>query len=231
MKRIKFKGWVLPSLYAFLFIGVFLVTIGVSNLFIDKDKDKEKSSQDNVNYVTETVVDEEQPVVKQETKILKPFNSDKVSIGKYYYDYKGAEDNQEKSLTYHDNTYMQNSGVDYKSDEVFDVISVLDGTVTDLKKDDLLGNCIEIKHNNNYTTIYQSLSEVNVNKGDTVVAGQLIGKSGTNTLDKEEGNHLHFEMYINGEIVNPLDYVDKEISTTPTISTEENSNNQNQVED
>ena len=193
MKRLKFKGWVLPSLYAFLFIGAFLVTVGVSNLFMEKDK--KDTPKDNINYVTETVVDEEQPVVKQETKILKPFNSDKVSVSKYYYDYKGTEDNQENSLTYHDNTYMQNSGIDYKSDEVFDVISVLDGTVTDVKKDDLLG------------------------------------KSGTNTLDKEEGNHLHFEMYINGQIVNPLDYVDKEINTNQTMSTEENNNNQSQTED
>lgn len=219
MKKVKLKGWVLPSLYAFLFIGAFLVTLGVSNLFADKTSEPEK--EDNINYVTETVVEEEQPVVKQETKVLKPFNSDKVNIAKYYYDYKGPEDSQEKSLTYHDNTYMPNSGIDYTSDETFDVVSVLDGTVMDVKKDDLLGNCIEIKHNNNYMTIYQSLSEVNVNKGDAVIAGQLIGKSGVNTLDKEIGNHLHFEMYINGAVVNPLDYVDKEINTNPTMSTEE----------
>lgn len=229
MKRIKFKGWVLPSLYAFLFVGAFLVTIGVSNLFMDKEDTT--VPEENPNYVTETVIDEEQPVVKQEIKILKPFNSDKVSIGKYYYDYKGTEDNQEKSLTYHDNTYMQNSGVDYTSDEVFDVVSVLDGTVTDVKQDNLLGNCIEIKHNNDYMTVYQSLSEVNVNKGDSVVAGQLIGKSGNNTLDKEEGNHLHFEMYIKGQIVNPLDYLEKEINTNQTISTEDENNNQNKLED
>ncbi|MBP3800395.1 MAG: M23 family metallopeptidase [Bacilli bacterium] len=228
MKKVKFKGWVLPSLYAFLFVGAFLVTLGVSNLFMEKTEEPEVEQQPE-NYVTETIVEEQQPVVKQETKILKPFNSDKVEVGKYYYDYKGSEDNQEKSLTYHDNTYMQNSGVDYKADEVFEVVSVLDGTVSDVKKDELLGNCVEIKHNNNYTTVYQSLSEVNVNKGDNVVAGQLIGKSGSNTLDQEEGNHLHFEMYINGQVVNPLDYVDKEINTTPTMSSEENNNNQ--VED
>ncbi len=228
MKKLRFKGWVLPSLYAFLFVGAFLVTLGVSNLFMEKTEEPSESESPE-NYVTETVVEDEQPVVKQETKILKPFNSDKVTISKYYYDYKGTEDNQEKALTYHDNTYMQNSGVDYKSDETFDVVSVLNGTVSDIKKDELLGNCIEIKHDNNYTTVYQSLSEVNVKKGDTVVSGQLIGKSGTNTLDKDEGNHLHFEMYINGQIVNPLDYVDKEINTSQTMSTEENSNKQ--VED
>lgn len=229
MKRFKFKGWVLPSLYAFLFVGAFLLTLGVSNLFMEKTEEPDIQEQPE-NYVTETVVEEQQPVIQQVTTVLKPFNSDKVTVGKYYYDYKGTEDNQEKSLTYHDNTYMQNSGVDYKSDETFEVVSVLDGTVSDVKNDDLLGNCVEIKHNNNYTTVYQSLSEVNVKKGDNVVRGQLIGKSGTNTLDKEEGNHLHFEMYINGQIVNPLDYVDKEFNNTPTMSEEQNNSNK-QLED
>ena len=67
MKKVKFKGWVLPSLYAFLFVGAFLVTLGVSNLFMEKTEEPEV---------------EQQPVVKQETKILKPFNSDKVEVGK-----------------------------------------------------------------------------------------------------------------------------------------------------
>ena len=206
MKRIKFKGWVLPSLYAFLFVGAFLVTLGVSNLFMEKTE--EPDQPENVNYVTDTVVDQEEPVVKQETKILKPYNSDKVNIGKYYYDYKGTEDNQEKSLTYHDNTYMQNSGIDYTSTEVFDVVSVLDGTVMDVKKDDLVGNCVEIKHDNNYTTVYQSLSEVNVKIDDTVLRGQVIGKSGTCNLYNKDYN-LHFELAYQGKNINPEENYNK----------------------
>ena len=95
--------------------------------------------------------------------------------------------------------------------DTFDVVSVLDGTVTDVKQDDILGNVVEIKNGNDYVTTYQSLSEVAVKKGDSVTQGQVIGKSGTNKLDKDMGNHLHFELYTNGQIVDPNLYIDKEL--------------------
>ena len=115
-------------------------------------------------------------------------------------------------IIYHDDTYMQNSGVDFISTNTFDIISVLDGTVSDVKEDETLGKIVEIKHNNDYISIYQSLSEVSVKKGDTVKQGQVIGKSGTNELDKEIGNHLHFEFYVNGQIVDPTLYLNKELT-------------------
>ena len=93
----------------------------------------------------------------------------------------------------------------------FDVIAILDGTVTDIKDDDTLGKCIEIKHDNNLISTYQSLSEIKVKKGDIITQGQVLGTSGENELDKELGNHLHFEMYENGGNVNPNNYLNKEI--------------------
>ena len=92
-------------------------------------------------------------------------------------------------------------------------MTVLNGTVTKVTEDDLLGKTVEVKHDNDYITVYQSLSEVSVKKGDVVTQGQIIGKSGTNEIDKDLGNHLHFEMYLNGAIVNPADYIDKDINS------------------
>lgn len=209
MKIKRLKGWVLPSLYGCFFIGVFLVTLGVSNVLMDKRENS--NDKEDITYVSESIIDDDIQVVDQVETVLKPYISDKVKVSKYYYDYKADEETQEKSLIYHDNTYMQNSGIDYTSEEQFDVISILNGTVTNVKDDELLGKCVEIKHDNNYTSVYQSLSEVNVKKGDTVMKGQLIGKSGENTLDKDMGNHLHFELYIKGQVVDPLQYVDKEL--------------------
>ena len=49
-------------------------------------------------------------------------------------------------------------------------------------------------------------------KDDYINQGQVIGKSGTNELDKEIGNHLHLEIYENGNSVNPENYLNKEIN-------------------
>ena len=61
-------------------------------------------------------------------------------------------------------------------------------------------------------SVYQSLSEVSVKKDDTVTQGQIIGKSGTNTLDSNLGNHLHFEIYYQGQVMDPEAIYDKKMS-------------------
>ncbi len=208
-RKLRLKPYVLPSLYVCLFIFTFYVTLLVSNSLTKKSTNK---NTENMDYVSETIIDEEKPVIKETKKIIKPYTNEKVSIGKYFYNQTDEDKKQENSITYHDNTYMQNSGVDYILEESFDVVSILDGTVTSVTSDDVLGKIVEIKHDNDYISVYQSLSTVDVKKGDTVTQGQTIGKSGTNEMDKDMGNHLHFELYIKAKAVDPSLYIDKEIT-------------------
>ena len=107
---------------------------------------------------------------------------------------------------------MQNAGVSYVLKATFDVVSVLDGTVIDVKEDEVLGKTITIKHDDKLTSTYQSLSEVNVKKDDEVTQGQVIGKSGTNKLEKDLGNHLYFELTVDSTSVNPEEYYDKKVN-------------------
>lgn len=209
MKRRKLKPYVLPTIMTLAIVSVMFGTaILRSNL------QKDTSEDELTSYVTSTVLEEEQPVIKESTMMINPYTDTTVSIGKNYYDYKADAETQEKSIVYHDNTYMQNSGTDFVGEKVFDVVAVLDGSVTDVKEDETLGKVVEIKHENGYISIYQSLSEVSVKKGDMVTQGQVIGKSGTNELDKDMGNHLHFELYVNGTVVNPTLYLNKELQTS-----------------
>jgi stage II sporulation protein Q len=150
-------------------------------------------------------------VINTTKKIINPYTDQSVTIGKNYYNYKAEAEDQEKSIIYHENTYIQNSGVDFIYDKTFDVVAVLDGEVTNIKEDEVLGKIVEISHDNKYVSIYQSLSEINVKKGDIVSQGQILGKSGKNELDKELGNHLHFEMYVGGQTVDPLLYLNKDV--------------------
>ncbi|MEN2766809.1 M23 family metallopeptidase [Ornithinibacillus xuwenensis] len=67
------------------------------------------------------------------------------------------------------------------------------------------GNKIEINHNNGMKTIYAHLSSINVSVGQTVQQGQQIGIMGS--TGNSTGIHLHFEVYKNGQLQNPLDYL------------------------
>lgn len=212
MKKRKLKAFVLPSLLMIAITGVIFGTAVLGNSL----KGTNDTTNPPLSYVTNTILEQEVAVISQAKTIINPYTDQSVTIGKTYYDYKGAKENQEKSIIYHDNTYMQNSGTDFVSEKVFDVVAILDGSVTDVKVDDTIGKIVEIKHDNGYVSVYQSLSEVSVKKGDVVTQGQVIGKSGTNELDKEIGNHLHLELYLNGQVVDPVLYLNKEISDSKT---------------
>ena len=64
------------------------------------------------------------------------------------------------------------------------------------------GNVIIINHGNNIQTFYAHLDKTLVKKGQDVKAGDVIGKMGSTGLST--GPHLHFEIRINGEHVDPL---------------------------
>ena len=204
MKKLKVKKSVVPI--ALIAVGIFTM---MTALVISKDTSLKPSN--NMTYVSNTILSQDLAVINTTKKMIYPYTDLSTSIGKTYYDYKGEASEQEKSIIYHENTYIQNSGLDFINNQTFDVVAVLEGTVTNVKEDKLLGKIVEINHNNEYISIYQSLSEINVKKDDKVYQGQSIGKSGINTLDKELGNHLHFELYVGGQVVDPILYLDKEI--------------------
>lgn len=188
-------------------IVAILVLIPVLTVIIFSKESMKKTN----DLVTTDTISDTVPVINETKKMINPYTDTSVTISKSYYDYKGEATEQEKSITVYENTYIQNTGIDYVSTNTFDVISVLDGTVVTVKEDELLGKVIEVKHDNGLITSYQSLSEITVQKNDKIKQGQVIGKSGTNELDKEIGNHLHFEIYENGSSVNPLNYLNKEV--------------------
>lgn len=210
----RLKSLVVPSMYAvsllfFVFSMYFVQKMLSSALLKEKNIFNEETE-----YVDNEIIENNEylPVVGVIETIIKPFTSSSVYISKSYYDYMGDASNQQNSIIYYENTYMQNSGIDYSSDNAFDVVSILEGTVIDVKKDNIMGTIVEIRHTNELISVYQSLGEVNVKIDDKVVQGQIIGKSGKSNLNLHKDNNLHFELYYMGEIVNPEDYYDKSLT-------------------
>ena len=199
MKKRKLKAFVLPSLYVIV-MGVLFISIAFLGATLEEDT---KFGQMAVSAIKDITV----PVVgTNEATITKPFSSDKVVVSKSYYDMHDEETKQQQSLVYYENTYLQNSGVLYSSDEVFEVLSVMEGTVTKVSQDDILGNVVEISHNNNLKTVYYSLNNVTVKENEQVSGSTVIGESGDNSLENEKENCLLFEVYYNGEALDPEEF-------------------------
>lgn len=207
MIKRKLKSFVVPAIYSVaIVISIFSMYL-VKNIFT-KNMD---SNKNEVKYVDNEItgVDTVIPVISTSTSIIKPYTNNNVKIVNNFYNYQGDAESQQNSILYYENTYMQNSGVDYAMDSEFDVVSILDGTVIKVEENDILGVIVEIRHTNDLISIYQSLKDVSVKVDDKVVQGQIIAKSGTSNINTSLTNHLHFELYHKGMVVNPEDYYNK----------------------
>lgn len=147
------------------------------------------------------------PVTNTSIKLMKPFSDAEVKIGVDFYD--DNAENQEKSIIIADRTYLQNIGVLYTSDNEYDVLCILDGNVTEVGKNDIIGNYVKITHSNDIESLYQIVDNIEVKKGDYVKSGEKIGTSSTSTISP--GNLLLFELLIDGKNVNPESYYNKTI--------------------
>lgn len=79
------------------------------------------------------------------------------------------------------------------------------GKVVSAGYDGGYGNKIVIDHQNGLRTVYAHLASISVSVGQTVSQGSAIGIMGT--TGDSTGIHLHFEVYKNGALQNPLNYV------------------------
>lgn len=193
------------AVYAIYSIGIIALIGTIYLIETSIAKDSFKENDDNYGYVSKTIFDETVPVMNEANgvQLIRPYTDEKVKIVKNYYDYKGEEETQKNSIFFHEDTYMQSTGVSYGGVDDFDAVAVLDGTVTSVREDELLGTIVEIKHNNNLTSVYQSLKDVSVKKDDKVSQGQPIAKAGTSNIDTSLKNHVYFELIQDGKVINP----------------------------
>ena len=205
MKR---KSYIMPTIYLLI-----LFTITAGAYFTKEYYTKEELDEyGNITFVSNSIFSRSIPIINIPDLIHNPYEVEDITIARYYYNESDDIERKEKSIVYYDSTYMQNTGVDYIYPEVFDVLTVYDGTVVDVEDDELLGKTVKIRHNSEIISVYQGLGNIEVNKGDLLFQGQKIGVSGTNKINKDLGNHLHFEIYKNGLTVDPLSCIDKKIS-------------------
>lgn len=99
-------------------------------------------------------------------------------------------------------------GVDIAANYGDCVISSLPGTVTDAGFDSNLGNYVKVKHSENMETVYGHMSEILVKKDEVVDSNTRIGSAGA--TGAATGPHVHLEVRIDGQCVDPEIYLPKE---------------------
>lgn len=195
----KYSKYLLPTLY----VGVVIFMVTVVSLVISGIKSYALNKND-YKYTLEDMFSDIEPVMKEENDlIVRPYIAENVKIGKYFYDYETDEKKQQESLILFENTYLQNTGVDYISEEIFDITSILDGEIIGIEENEVYGKIITIKHNDNLITTYGNVKDVLVNVGYKVSKGEIIARSNKSKIDTTIPSLLHFEVEYKGELIDP----------------------------
>jgi murein DD-endopeptidase MepM/ murein hydrolase activator NlpD len=111
------------------------------------------------------------------------------------YVYKGKEVDQQVHL-----------GFDLAVTSRVPIVAANAGTVLNASWLGIYGNCVIVDHGMGVQSLYGHLSSFDVKVGDTVTKGQTVGRSGMTGL--AGGDHLHFTMLVNGQMVNPVEWWD-----------------------
>ena len=96
-------------------------------------------------------------------------------------------------------------GLDIAADEGTKILSFADGVVRESGTNSSYGNYIIVDHADGISTLYAHCSKVTAKQGDKVKAGDKIAEVGATGI--ATGNHLHFEVWRDGKILDPSHYV------------------------
>ncbi len=196
MKKMKLRKYVLPTIYVLIILVTFL-SVSLINNHLLKNVTNYNYSKSIMKDVTENVLSEILP-----DKFERPYLSENVKLLSGFYSKDYDDESQKNSLIVYQNTYMPSSGTFYASQDEFDVVSVYDGKVKSIKKDEMLGDTVEVQHSDNLTTIYYSLKDVTVRENDDIKKDTIIGKATSNNLVTDK-NVLFIEVYLKGKQIDP----------------------------
>ncbi len=102
------------------------------------------------------------------------------------------------------------SGMDFSAHPGTDVYVTGDGTILRAGWETGYGNTIIVDHGFGYRTWYAHLQDMKARVGQKVVRGEVIGTVGS--TGKSTGPHLHYEVHVKGQVVNPVNYYFMDLS-------------------
>lgn len=156
------------------------------------------------NKDTDTIVSEESVSVglfgnRNDIKLMMPVD------GEIMKEFSGNKPVKSKTL----GDWRIHSGIDIKADKRTEVKASADGKIVYAGRDGLTGHTISIDHGNGIiSTVYNLETSESVSEGQTVKSGDVIGLVGASApIEIADDSHIHFEVKIDNEYVNPKDYI------------------------
>ncbi|TQS72180.1 M23 family metallopeptidase [Ornithinibacillus gellani] len=230
--QITRKKWFFPTLY--LAVAAILLTVVVWYQNVDKQiSDTTQQPDTEASDLPNSFGDDVQAVMDQQETIKMPIRDlEQAEIVTKFYDYNADKKDKELALVLYNNRYYQSTGIDIAASDgsAFEVLASLSGTVAEVKEDPVLGMVVHLEHENDVTTYYASLGDVQVKAGDKVKQGETIAKAGKNLFGKDLGNYLHFELRKDGKTVNPETFFNQPVSKLDAVQADEASQEQESQE-
>ncbi len=118
--------------------------------------------------------------------------------------------------------WVTHNGVDFEASEGDAVKAAADGKITAIRQDALWGDVIEITHEGNLITRYCGVTADAIAEGQSVQAGDTIGKLSAVPAEVLDGAHLHMELVVNGTYTDPLTLIKGRtvtVTTAPATTT------------
>ncbi len=215
-KRLLAKKWVFPATY------ILAAAIILSLMWVYQDSGSKSLSEDdsglqtvgeNPNLSDLNNPDGALPVTVPAESMNWPVESrSDVEVAMPFYESTGTNEEKLEAMIEYGNTLMPNTGISLarEDDLTFNVQAAMSGKVTRVENVPLIGNLVEITHDDGLKTIYGSLDDVIVTKDSDVKQGDMIAKAGRNELEKSLGVHLHFEIRQDDILINPETFINPE---------------------
>ncbi|MCQ2399853.1 MAG: M23 family metallopeptidase [Clostridia bacterium] len=163
------------------------------------EKESSQSSEKESTSGTEKTSESEKPVDKKIVFCMPVLNATIIK------DYTSATVVYNKTL----GVYTGHMGIDFGANAGEKVVATYDGRVESIVTTYLQGTTITVDHGNGLKSVYNSLdADENLREGQSVKQGQTLGFVSDNNLQEyKDGAHLHFEVTLNGEKVDPAEYI------------------------
>lgn len=230
-KKLLGKKWVFPATYmaaaAIILALMWVIQDSGKNEMDTIDLGLDGDEQHQVIDIGEEAIPVQAPAEEMEW----PANRSEVEVIMPFYEPGASSEDKQAAILEQGNTFIPNTGIALSraDNAAFEVTAALSGEVSRVEHVPSVGNLVEITHEDGLVTIYYSLADVKVTKGDHVKQGEPIAKAGRNELEKDLGVHLHFEVHKDGEPLNPQGFLSSAEASVTSIQPQEQQMDQSQA--